>query len=115
MNDELAARLERLMARYGIAELEIEEGDLHLRLGRRPIAQPVIANIPAGIPTSLLRATVFGTLRLTHPASAGSMAQVSAASKALEDAMREAEAVLAKVNGVNAALRASGLTITVPQ
>jgi hypothetical protein len=46
--------------------------------------------------------------------SAGSMAQVTAATQALETAIREAEAAIGKVGGVNTALRPSGLSITMP-
>jgi hypothetical protein len=46
--------------------------------------------------------------------SAGSMGQVTNASQALEGALREAEAVLGKVGGVNTALRSSGISITMP-
>ena len=46
--------------------------------------------------------------------SAGSLRQASDASKALEDAMKAAEATFAKVGSVNDALRTSGLAITLP-
>lgn len=46
--------------------------------------------------------------------SAGSMQQVAAATKALEDAMKEAESLLAKVASVNDALKAAGLSMTMP-
>lgn len=69
MSAELAVRLEALMARYGIAELEIDEGNLQLRLGRRPAAAAPDATSVTVDDPAVLRATTFGTLRLSHPAS----------------------------------------------
>jgi hypothetical protein len=45
--------------------------------------------------------------------SSGSMAQVAGATKALDDAMREADQVLNRVTNVNNQLRSSGLSIVV--
>ncbi|MBD9374032.1 hypothetical protein IB238_15525 [Rhizobium sp. ARZ01] len=71
MTDDIAARLEDLMVRYGIAELDIEEGGLRLCLRHRSSH----VRAPGGTATgpvaaaSTLRATSFGTLHLSHPAS----------------------------------------------
>ena len=46
--------------------------------------------------------------------SAASVRQAGDATKALDDAMKQAEALLAQVNGVNNTLRPSGLAITLP-
>jgi hypothetical protein len=71
VSDDLAVRLEVLMARYGIAELDLDEGGLrlHLRHCPRPDGAPPAATAPAAAAPAL-RATAFGTLRLSHPASA---------------------------------------------
>ena len=71
MTDDLAARLEDLMAHYGIAELDIEEGDLRLCLRHRSSHAPASDGTTAGPveATSVIRATSFGTLHLSHPAS----------------------------------------------
>ena len=59
--------------------------------------------------------TVKGALvGIWEAPSAGSLRQASDASKALEDAMKAAEATFAKVGSVNDALRTSGLAITLP-
>jgi hypothetical protein len=46
--------------------------------------------------------------------SAASIKQAADASKALTDAMKEADALMAKIGGVNATLRTTGLAITMP-
>ncbi|MDR6755008.1 hypothetical protein J2Y48_000281 [Mycoplana sp. BE70] len=72
MTDELASRLDELMMRYGIAELDIEEGGLRLSLRHRashPQAPSDIAGRGTGA-ASIFRSTSFGTLHLSHPASA---------------------------------------------
>lgn len=71
MTDALSSRLEDLMLRYGIAELDIEEGDLRLCLRHRaphPQAPSDPAHTGAGA-ASIFRSTGFGTLHLSHPAS----------------------------------------------
>jgi hypothetical protein len=71
MTDDLAARLEALMVRYGIGELDLEEGDFRLHLRHRaPPDEAAPAATVLGTAAVLLRATAFGTLRLSHPASA---------------------------------------------
>lgn len=72
MTDDIAARLEMLMVRYGIGELDLEEGDFRLHLRRRHRASP--AERPPSVinpaEPAVLRASAFGTLRLSHPAGA---------------------------------------------
>ena len=46
--------------------------------------------------------------------SAASVRQAADATKALDEAMKQAEALLAQVSGVNNTLRPSGLAITLP-
>lgn len=70
MTDDLAARLEDLMARYGIAELDIEEGNLRLCLRHRSTygeAPAPMTGRPSG--GAVFRTTSFGTLYLSHPAT----------------------------------------------
>ncbi|PTM97556.1 hypothetical protein [Mycoplana dimorpha] len=71
MTDDIAARLEMLMVCYGIGELDLEEGDfrLHLRHRAPPAEGPPADPVPAAA-AAVLRATAFGTLRLSHPAGA---------------------------------------------
>lgn len=72
MTDELASQLDELMVRYGIAELDIEEGGLRLSLRHRahhPQAPSDAASTGAAA-ASIFRSTSFGTLHLSHPASA---------------------------------------------
>ena len=70
MTDDIAARLEELMLRYGIGELDLEEGDVRLHLRHRaPLGETPPAIVPSAA-AAILRATAFGTLRLSHPAGA---------------------------------------------
>lgn len=72
MTDELASRLEDLMVRYGIAELDIDEGNLRLSLRHRAPHPPAPSDAVGtdADTASIFRSTSFGTLHLSHPASA---------------------------------------------
>ena len=75
MTHDISARLEELMVRYGIGELDIEEGDVRLCLRHRAMQPQPPAQRPGDTPRPgqetafRLHATHFGTLHLSHPAS----------------------------------------------
>ncbi|MFD1329991.1 hypothetical protein [Mycoplana ramosa] len=88
MTDDFASRLEELMTRYGIAELDIEEGGLRLCLRHRaPRFQAPGETADAGAKAAaIFRSTAFGTLHLSHPGSA-------AAPRALPRTVRRGEII----------------------
>lgn len=70
--DDYAVRLEAMMAQYGIAELDIEEGELrlHLRLRTSDAQRPSVPDgAVAKVVDAYVHARSFGTFRQSHPAS----------------------------------------------